>query len=253
MKYKKKQKEIKPKKNLTSVIPKKVNSAIHLNSSSVLRGVVDTGQVTVEHRLTNLPFRLASSFFYFVCLLVCLFFAFYCFTSTLFSTQSQSREKMTATAICSHNYLLADENLYNAHINLGHVMLLVQEQLLYSVHPFSYEGIKLQAQSIGNVFMFHSLITKTNPCQNSNNKRSPILPGGESNPGLPRDRRGYSPLYYRGTGTRETSKDALSNRRRSETKCMEVCRPEANSVTWNSFKSGVAFTTGKTFVIPRNI
>ena len=25
-----------------------------------------------------------------------------------------------------------------------------------------------------------------------------ILPGGESNPGLPRDRRGYSPLYYRG-------------------------------------------------------
>ena len=26
-----------------------------------------------------------------------------------------------------------------------------------------------------------------------------FLPGGESNPGLPRDRRGYSPLYYRGT------------------------------------------------------
>ena len=24
-----------------------------------------------------------------------------------------------------------------------------------------------------------------------------ILPGGESNPGLPRDRRGYLPLYYR--------------------------------------------------------
>ena len=24
------------------------------------------------------------------------------------------------------------------------------------------------------------------------------LPSGESNPGLPRDRRGYSPLYYRG-------------------------------------------------------
>ena len=27
-----------------------------------------------------------------------------------------------------------------------------------------------------------------------------LLPGGESNPGLPRDRRGYSPLYYRGLG-----------------------------------------------------
>ena len=25
-----------------------------------------------------------------------------------------------------------------------------------------------------------------------------VLPGGELNPGLPRDRRGYSPLYYRG-------------------------------------------------------
>ena len=25
------------------------------------------------------------------------------------------------------------------------------------------------------------------------------LPVGELNPGLPRDRRGYSPLYYRGT------------------------------------------------------
>ena len=25
------------------------------------------------------------------------------------------------------------------------------------------------------------------------------LPGGELNPGLPRDRRGYSPLYYRGS------------------------------------------------------
>ena len=29
-------------------------------------------------------------------------------------------------------------------------------------------------------------------------KKKIYLPGGESNPGLPRDRRGYSPLYYRG-------------------------------------------------------
>ena len=33
-------------------------------------------------------------------------------------------------------------------------------------------------------------------------KKSPLLPGGESNPGLPRDRRGYSPLYYRGLDTK---------------------------------------------------
>ena len=31
-------------------------------------------------------------------------------------------------------------------------------------------------------------------------RKEKILPGGESNPGLPRDRRGYSPLYYRGFG-----------------------------------------------------
>ncbi len=29
-------------------------------------------------------------------------------------------------------------------------------------------------------------------------EKKSVLPGGESNPGLPRDRRGYSPLYYRG-------------------------------------------------------
>ena len=29
-------------------------------------------------------------------------------------------------------------------------------------------------------------------------KKHGVLPAGESNPGLPRDRRGYSPLYYRG-------------------------------------------------------
>ena len=29
-------------------------------------------------------------------------------------------------------------------------------------------------------------------------KEKKVLRDGESNPGLPRDRRGYSPLYYRG-------------------------------------------------------
>ena len=33
------------------------------------------------------------------------------------------------------------------------------------------------------------------------------LPGGESNPGLPRDRRRYSPLYYRGQDTQQLSQD----------------------------------------------
>ena len=29
-------------------------------------------------------------------------------------------------------------------------------------------------------------------------QKNMLLPGGESNPGHPRDSRGYSPLYYRG-------------------------------------------------------
>ena len=33
---------------------------------------------------------------------------------------------------------------------------------------------------------------------NEKRKENFNLPDGELNPGLPRDRRGYSPLYYRG-------------------------------------------------------
>ena len=35
------------------------------------------------------------------------------------------------------------------------------------------------------------------------------LPDGELNPGLPRDRRGYSPLYYRGRLTEHLSKPKI--------------------------------------------
>ena len=35
-------------------------------------------------------------------------------------------------------------------------------------------------------------------CFMTKNTKNNYLPGGESNPGLPRDRRGYLPLYYRG-------------------------------------------------------
>ena len=36
------------------------------------------------------------------------------------------------------------------------------------------------------------------------------LPDGELNPGLPRDRRGYSPLYYRGLHLRRISINKIS-------------------------------------------
>lgn len=35
-------------------------------------------------------------------------------------------------------------------------------------------------------------------CYIESYQKNILLPGGESNPGLPRDRRGYLPLYYRG-------------------------------------------------------
>ena len=49
--------------------------------------------------------------------------------------------------------------------------------------PFKNQTIKVKKRSISSIHL------------NQKTKRN--LPGGESNPGLPRDRRGYSPLYYR--------------------------------------------------------
>ena len=48
---------------------------------------------------------------------------------------------------------------------------------------------QFEVQNLGLVFLlfFCSQLTQK------------LLPGGELNPGLPRDRRGYLPLYYRGT------------------------------------------------------
>ena len=49
----------------------------------------------------------------------------------------------------------------------------------FPTHPLYVQGLKLR-------FLLFSYV------------HYPPPPGGESNPGLPRDRRGYSPLYYRG-------------------------------------------------------
>ena len=50
------------------------------------------------------------------------------------------------------------------------------------------------------------------------------LPGGESNPGLPRDRRGYSPLYYRGRYTNVFEILGL--------KTLHGCRPKPRCRVW---------------------
>ena len=58
------------------------------------------------------------------------------------------------------------------------------------------------------------------------------LPGGESNPGLPRDRRGYSPLYYRGMDVACTTGDANRD-------IHQVTAPARSSdnLSYNSFAS----------------
>ena len=49
----------------------------------------------------------------------------------------------------------------------------------------------ISRKRIGFFFLVFCLVSHAWPKIN-------FLPNGESNPGLPRDRRGYSPLYYRG-------------------------------------------------------
>ena len=45
---------------------------------------------------------------------------------------------------------------------------------------------------------------------------SKVLPDRESNPGLPRDRRGYSPLYYRGLNAIANRAEVIRQRQMSE-------------------------------------
>ena len=50
--------------------------------------------------------------------------------------------------------------------------------------------------------------------------RAKTLPGGELNPGLPRDRRGYSPLYYRGDALDRCYNKYLSSNTNCQQKSM---------------------------------
>ena len=50
-----------------------------------------------------------------------------------------------------------------------------------------------------------------------------LLPGGESNPGLPRDRRGYLPLYYRGVTKCDVKVDHNSTIAKQNTSAVQ-CR-----------------------------
>ena len=64
---------------------------------------------------------------------------------------------------------------------------------------YSYICISEYDQSI-EPFKFKLEGKKKHFKHSSSSENQKNLPGGESNPGLPRDRRGYSPLYYRGIG-----------------------------------------------------
>ena len=51
---------------------------------------------------------------------------------------------------------------------------------------------------LNNFEILHSQIRKKKILIYISDRYSKYLPDGELNPGLPRDRRGYLPLYYRG-------------------------------------------------------
>ena len=75
--------------NITSKVPSgsspdQLGRAVRM----LLRGVEDTGHVTIEHRLTNLLFLLFSSFFYPL--------VPFCFASTVSSTPSRSQKPVNA-------------------------------------------------------------------------------------------------------------------------------------------------------------
>ena len=63
----------------------------------------------------------------------------------------------------------------------GGVAQVVERSLSMREVPGSIPGI--------SIYILHPFAKKFNS--------KVFLPGGESNPGLPRDRRGYLPLYYR--------------------------------------------------------
>ena len=77
--------------------------------------------------------------------------------------------------ICSYNYLLADENTYNAHINVAVQKLFnifkssirnafsIGTTIVQLSSFFSYGRIITSSTNIGNVFMFHSDITEKQP------------------------------------------------------------------------------------------
>ena len=65
-----------------------------------------------------------------------------------------------------------------------------------SIRTFAFRNtINLSNSSNSNLRVKKKHLKHSSSSENQKN-----LPGGESNPGLPRDRRGYSPLYYRGIG-----------------------------------------------------
>ena len=74
------------------------------------------------------------------------------------------------------------------HTYIHTYIVIAAIQILF---PFHFKNKQILRITSFNEFINTSKYYTINMYKN-------ILPGGESNPGLPRDRRGYLPLYYRG-------------------------------------------------------
>ena len=83
-------------------------------------------------------------------------------------------------------------------LNISKYVRIASNSFLYALFRVPFAGERYK-HSRNILFQFGTSVARY-----TEESKIKILPGGESNPGLPRDRRGYLPLYYRGTRQEES-------------------------------------------------
>ena len=110
---------------------------------------------------------------------------------------SQASTWNTSTAVCSkqgqsiHMFKFFTDWIFPNTLELSRI---VSSMLFFVCHSRGGGGT-LQTEHTRNIFFQFG----TSIARYTEESKIKILPGGDSNPGLPRDRRGYLPLYYLGT------------------------------------------------------
>ena len=110
----------------------------------------------------------------------------------------------------SHNIIISNRHQLLTylkkmkHENIRNGYLLILLAIFGQILSKNTHGMEIQSFTLFVLFLFLLILDAIFSCNDQHRRYWPknwhknILPGGESNPGLPRDRRGYLPLYYRG-------------------------------------------------------